>query len=349
MIITADRFLSALDSKEPVPNLIVAWGDEAYYKDAVKNAVEKAVCGDVPESDRSQQVFDGVVDFSALEESINTYPFFSDKNFIIIKDPLILGKEKGNSDKAGERRKDEIKRFAEILSTIPEYTYVLCLCGKLDKRLVFYKTVSKFAAVVECSSIRSYSLKPWLDEQAAKYGARFDYKATALIMEYMSVTETVPLLLLQGEIAKLAIYAGKRKIWTDKDVAQIFSSLPEISGFALGNAIREHRLSKVLELLSVEEKNDRNNFIAVLARISYEIRRLCRIKELTATGASKDMITAKLKMHPYAVQLYIQSCQKFSLRRLEKCLTDLNQMNMEMRLGGRQWPLLEENLVMLLQ
>ncbi|MCH3913711.1 MAG: DNA polymerase III subunit delta [Acidaminococcaceae bacterium] len=349
MIIIADKFLSLLENNEKVPNVIVAWGEENYYKDAIKNAVEKAVCGDVPESDRSQQVFDGGVDFSALEEAINTYPFFSDKNFIIIREPQILNKEKGNQDKSGENKKNDIKKFADILSTVPEYTYVLCLCGKLDKRLVFYKTVSKFAAIVECSSIRSYSLKPWLDAQAAKYGARFDYKATALIMEYMSVTETVPLLLLQGEIAKLAIYAGKRKIWTDKDVAQIFSSLPEISGFALGNAIREHKLSKVLELLGVEQKNDRNNFIAVLARVSYEIRRLCKIKELTTTGTSKDIITAKLRMHPYAVQLYMQSCQKFSLRRLEKCLTDLNQMNMEMRLGGRQWPLLEEKLVMLLQ
>ena len=349
MIITADKFLDLLEKKQPTPNLIVAWGEETYYKDAIKNAVEQAVCGDVPESDRSQQLFDGAVDFSALEEAVNTYPFFSDKNFIIIKDPQILGKEKGNQDKVSDSKKNDIKKFTDILAALPEYTYVLCLCGKLDKRLVFYKTVSKFAAVVECSSIKSYSLKPWLDEQAAKYGAKFDYKATALIMEYMSVTETVPLLLLQGEIAKLAIYAGKRKIWTDEDVAQIFSSLPEISGFALGNSIREHKLNKVLELLSVEQKNDRNNFIAVLARVSYEVKRLCKIKELMTTGASKDMITAKLRMHPYAVQLYMQSCQQFGLRRLEQCLTELNQMNMEMRQGGRQWPLLEESLVMLLQ
>ena len=349
MITTAEKFLNALAKDGELPNLIVAWGDEPYYKDAIKDAVEKNVCGDVPESERSQQVFDGVVDFSGLQEAINTYPFFSGKNLIIIKEPQILGKEKNSSEKAAENKKNDIKKFADILADIPEYTSVLCLCGKLDKRLVFYKTVSKFAAVVECSSIKSYSLKPWLDEQAAKYGAKFDYRATALIMEYMSVTETVPLLLLQGEIAKLAIYAGKRKIWTDQDVAQIFSSLPEISGFALGNAIREHKLSKVLELLSVEQKNDRNNFIAVLARVSYEIKRLCKIKELAASGASKDAITAKLRMHPYAVQLYVQSCQHFSLNKLEKCMTDLNQINMEMRQGGRQWPLLEEKLVMLLQ
>lgn len=349
MITNAEKFLSSLVKDGTLPNLIIAWGDEAYYKDSIKDTVEHLVCGEVPESERSQQVFDGGMDFSALQEAINTYPFFSGKNLIIIKEPQLLNKEKSNTEKKGEAKKDEIKKFTDILTDIPEYTYVLCLCGKLDKRLVFYKTVSKLGAVVECSSIKSYSLKPWLDEQAAKYGAKFDYKATALIMEYMSVTETVPLLLLQGEIAKLAIYAGKRKIWTDEDVSQIFSSLPEVSGFALGNAIREHRLSQVLELLAVEQKNDRNNFIAVLSRVSYEIKRLCKIKELVVAGASKDKITAKLKMHPYAVQLYMQACQQFSLRKLEKCLTDLNQINMEMRQGGRQWPLLEEKIVMLLE
>ena len=53
--------------------------------------------------------------------------------------------------------------------------------------------------MVECKSLKSYQLKPWLDEQAALRGCRFDYEASQTIMEYLSVTDNAPLLLLEQE------------------------------------------------------------------------------------------------------------------------------------------------------
>lgn len=346
MITTAEKFLKDMQQL-PVPNLIIAWGDEAYYKDSIRAWVEAKVFANVPETDRSVQILSQSFDLSQLSESINTYPFFSGSNFIIIKEPKVLEKEKG--DKVSEKRKAELKDFTDILKDIPEYSYVLCLCDKVDKRQVFYKTLSQIGAMVECSSLKYYSLKPWLDEQAAKYGARFEYQATALIMEYMSVTETVPLLLLEGEIAKLSIYAGKRKIWSAADVEEIFSQLPEVSGFALGSAISARKLGKALELLDIEKKKGSANFIPVLARVSYEVRRLCKVKEMMEKGYCKDRIVAELRMHPYAAQLTMEACKLFTLKALEDSLVALSDINVQMRSGGRQWPRLEEVLVILLQ
>jgi len=347
MVINADKFIGSLSSTENVPNLTIAWGDEAYYKDNIMSVLTDKVFSGVPEQDRSVVTFEQEVNFSALREGINTYPFFSGKNLVIIKDPELLDKEKKSDEGISEKRKKELQEFTEILADIPEYTHVICLCGKIDKRLVFYKTVSKIAAIVECTSIKSYSLKPWLDEQAASFGCRFEYQAAALIMEYMSVAENVPLLLLRGEIEKLAIYAGERKIWTVQDVETIFSQLPEVSGFALGNAISERNISKVLELLAVERKKGSGNFIPVLFRVSFEIRRLCKVRELIDAGERKDMIAAILKMHPYVVQLMIGTCQHFPLQALKDCLVQLAQINMDMRKGGRQWECLEETLLKL--
>ena len=348
MITTAEKFLKTLRQEDKAPNLIVAWGDEAYYKDTIKDLLAEKIFAGVKEEERTPQVFSQALDLAQLQESINTYPFFSGFNFIIISDPKLLEQEKKESEKVSDKKRDDLKTFTDILADIPEYTYVLCSCLKLDKRKVFYKTLSQVGAIVECSSLKYYSLKPWLDEQAAKYGARFDYKATSLIMEYMSVTETVPLLLLEGEIAKLSIYAGERKIWKAEDVDAIFSQLPEVSGFALGSAIATRQLGKALELLEVEQKKGSVNFIPVLARVSYEIRRLCRVKELMDKGYSKDKIVAGLRMHPYAAQLTMDACRRFSLKALEECLVELSDINVKLRAGGRQWPRLEEVLVTLL-
>jgi DNA polymerase-3 subunit delta len=348
MITTAEKFLKTLKLEEKLPNLIVAWGDESYYKDTIKELLENKIYADVKKEERAPQVFSQAIDLAQLRESINTYPFFSGSNFIVITDPKLLEQEKKESEKASEKHKDDLKAFTEILADIPEYSYVLCLCSKLDKRKVFYKTLSQIGAIVECDSLKYYSLKPWLDGEAAKYGARFDYKATSLIMEYMQVTDKVPLLLLEGEIAKLSIYAGKRKIWKAEDVDAIFSQLPEVSGFALGSAIASRRLDKALELLAVEQKKGSANFIPVLARVSFEIRRLCRVKELMNKNYSKDKIVASLRMHPYAAQLTMEACRHFTLKALETCLVELSNINIKLRLGGRQWPRLEEVLVGLL-
>ena len=44
------------------------------------------------------------------------------------------------------------------------------------------------------------------------------------------------------EIEKLSVYAGERKIWTKDDIEQTFAALPEVSRFALLNAIAEKKL-----------------------------------------------------------------------------------------------------------
>ena len=58
-------------------------------------------------------------------------------------------------------------------------------------------------------------------------------------MEYLSAADTAPLLLLEQEIEKLYVYGGKRRIWTKADVEAVFSSLPEVSRFALLTAIAQ--------------------------------------------------------------------------------------------------------------
>lgn len=348
MLTTAEAFLTNLQKNIELPAVTIAWGEEAYYKDSILSALVARVFPGIPETERSLFTFDQDVNMAALQEAINTYPFFSGRNFVLLKEPKVLAKDKTGRESVGEKKKEDSKELAAILSDVPAYTNVLIMCGKLDKRSFFYKNASKFATLVECSSLKSYSLKPWLDAQAAQYGAKFSYQATALIMEYMSVTDTVPLLLLQGEIAKLALYAGKRKTWTPEDVDSIFSQLPEISGFALGNAISNHKLAKAMELLAVERKKGTGNFIPVLARVSFELRRLCNIKELMLSGAEKEQIAAQLHMHPYAVQLMQGACRNFTFNALKEALINLAQLNMELRKGGRQWPRLEEIIVQLL-
>ena len=230
---------------------------------------------------------------------------------------------------------------------MPEHCQVLLLGEKIDKRGKFYKSLLKTAAMVECKSLKSYQLKPWLDEQAALRGCRFDYEASQTIMEYLSVTDNAPLLLLEQEIEKLSVYAGERNIWTKDDIEQTFAALPEVSRFALLNAIAEKKLGQTLELLGEERKHG-NTVLALCGLISFQLRRLGRVKELLEGRASQAEIASELKAAPFAVKKMAEQSRRFGLGELERALLELSQLNIEIRYGGRQFEKLEEILIRLL-
>lgn len=354
--VSAETFLNTLQRDKGCPHLVVAYGDEPFFKKSLTKAFrEKAF----PQgTDCNEWNFKGEFDLSALQEAINEVPFFGGQNWVLIEDPKILeakAKEKKpqpEHKKAGSRKKSRtltpMELFVQILSDVPEYTYVLCLCEKLDKRQSFYKTASKKAVVADCSSLKPYpsQLQPWLRSQADRLGARLDNEAMNLILEYVSASEKAPLLFLQQELQKLALYAGKRKIWTAEDVKQMFSQLPEISGFALGNAVGEGRLDKVLQLLAEEKKNTGDSgFYPLLVRMCSTFRRMLQIKELQASGARQDYIVSVTKYHPYAVKMAMGYNEHYSHKALVDAYIGLGKTALESRQGGRTWPRLEEVLV----
>ena len=344
MEISSEKLLETLDKHLEIPRVVIIWGEEGYYKEKITKAVVQTTFAAVAERDKEIVVFDKELPLKELETAINSYPFFSGKNMVLIKDPKILKQDK---QQESETRKEQQMQLAELLSNLPDFCQIVCTVPKLDKRSKFYKTLLPIAAIVESKTIKSYNLRPWLDEQAALYGCMWEYGAAELVVEYMAAADNVPLLLLANEIEKLAIYAGTRKKWTRQDVEAIFSELPEVSIFALTNAIAEKKTEETLTLLALEEKRG-TNVLKVSGIVSSQIRKLWQVKELMEAGYDKTGIANELKLHPFIAQKTMMQSKFFTTASLQKCLTALAQLNMDLRKGGRRFEQLEEILVMLL-
>lgn len=348
---TADVFLENLRKNPACPHVVIAWGEEEYFKKAVGKAFrEKAFAsGEEP----TEWFFQRDFELEALREAINSVPFFGGQNWVVLEEPRILAdKEKMGSRKVGGKGKKKgptsVEGLIQLLTDVPDYAFVYCICGKLDKRQIFYKTLSKKAPMVECSPLRSYQLQPWLRNQAAAYGARFTPGAMERIQEYAAAADPVPLLFLEQEIRKIALYAGARKLWQAEDVDQMFSQLPEISGFALGNAVEERNLDKALVLLQEERKKNGEGLTILILRLYASLRRLLQVKELLGKGAGPETMAATLKLHPFAVKMALQHSRHFSAEALETGMIDLARLAAESRQGGRNWARLEEVLLALL-
>ena len=120
--------------------------------------------------------------------------------------------------------------------------------------------------------------------------------------------------------------------------------MPEVSRFALLNAIAEKKLGQTLELLGEERKHG-NTVLALCGLVSFQLRRLGRVKELLEGRASQAEIASELKAAPFAVK---KMAEQSRLGELERARLELSQLNIEIRYGGRQFEKLEEILIRLL-
>ena len=345
MEINEEELLYKLQHKQELAhfgNLLVVFGEEDYYRQQIVAAVPEYIFQDVEAADREISVFDKDLDVRELRNIINTYPFFCGRSLVIIKDEKLLG-----SKQESDSKKAQLDKLADILSDIPEYCTVLVSVAKPDKRTKFFKVLKKQGLLCECASIKLNNLAPWLDVQAKKYGAHWEYDAIGRIIEYLQPVDKVPLQLLQQEIAKLDVYAGERKTWTKEDVENIFASLPEASNFALINAVAKKNLSEALNILAGERKNG-TNILPVCALIMFKLRQMLQFMELAQKGYDYKGILAELKLNPYVAKNLQQEVRRFNAGELSQALLALAQLNVDLRQGGRDYTRLEEILICLL-
>ena len=109
MEITAEKIMQQLSAGTQVAGVIAVFGEEGYYKDKIAAALPRAVFGDAALEDREITVFERDTDIKEVSAAVNTYPFFSGRSLVIIKDEKLWGGKDG-----GEKRKQQQEELAAI-------------------------------------------------------------------------------------------------------------------------------------------------------------------------------------------------------------------------------------------
>lgn len=340
MEFTPEKLLAAMERQSDLPNVIAVVGEETYYHHKILSEVKKYVFGDTPEADREFSQFDKDTELQQVEAAVNTYPFFCGRSLVIVRDEKFLG----DMQSGDEKRKN---RFLKLLSDVPEHCFLVLSAQKIDKRGKAYKLLKDSAAYCASEPLKIKFLAQWLEEKASVYKRSFDYEAIRLIEEYLLTLENIPMLLLEKEVEKLYVYAGERKVWTKNDVETVFAELPEVSRFALTNALSKKELTRTLTILRHELKQGAA-LIKLCGMLNATIRRMIMVKELFAEGKTQQQIASELQMAPYAVKVTLEQGRKYSVGALTKALLGISELNSDLRRGGRQADKLEEILIKLM-
>lgn len=337
-----------------VPHAMLLAGEEDYYIKKAERLVLGALFSDEADAEGSVQRFDRDPSLSELIGCIETVPFFSDRNVILIRGTELFREKKSaapeetdTKPKRGKTRAEkELEQLVSLLSAMPETSYVIFESGaKPDKRKRLYKALAKSGAVLDAEPERPWTIDTWLRGKLAEMGRSFDREASAYFMSAVSMMQTISLSFLDRELDKLTLYTDAKR-FTGEDLTRVFAGVPEVSGFALYDAVSARDVKRALVLLE-REIRDGTYLPLILAGLVRHVRQLWTAKRLMAKGVRGKALGQPLELNPFIAEKLGRAAAAFDEETLRAVFLDLADADYLLKTGQGGPELLEHAVIRL--
>jgi DNA polymerase-3 subunit delta len=236
---------------------------------------------------------DALAAIAKLREALNTLPFFGPGKVVWLRDCNFLGEERAASAQAVTETLNEVAD--ELKNFKWQNVRLLISAGKVDKRKTFFKTLDKIGSVESFAAL-SADDKDWVER--AEVAARTAIRERKKEISEEALSELVSRVgpnarLLEGEIEKLSIFAGDRKKIEFGDVATICSRNKTARAFALGDALGDRDLPRLLKRLDEElwetKFDSQKSEIGLLYGLISKVRVMLLLKEMLREGWVKPV------------------------------------------------------------
>lgn len=229
-----------------------------------------------------------------LREGLQTLPFFGSGKVIWLQNCNFLGEERAATAQA------VTNSLAELASELKGFSWdnvrLLISAGKVDKRKSFYKALDKLGTV-ETLAGWSADDRDW-PARAEAWGLnalRERQKTIAADALSELISRVGPnRRQLDSEIEKLTIFVGERAEIRLEDVEAICIRNKTAQAFALGDALGERHLPRLLQRLDEElwevKLDPRKSEIGLLYGLIAKVRALLLLKEMLREGWIKEGI-----------------------------------------------------------
>ena len=302
-----------------------------------------------------------------LREALQTLPFFGGGKVVWLRDCNFLGEDRTASSAA------VTETLAELAEELKNFSFqnvrLLISAGKVDKRKVFYKTLDKIGTT-EVFTSWSQDDKDWADraQMAAREAVRKREKEiSGAALGELVIRAGLNARQLENEIEKLCVFTGDRKKIELTDVTTICAHSKTAKAFALGDALGDRDLPRLLKRLDEElweTKFDKEKSeIGLLYGLISKVRAMLLLKEMLREGWVKetfdynqfksqlervpaDQMPAEKKFNPLALSPYVlykalPQVKKYSSAELVRAMDVLLRCNQRLVSSG-----LDEALVL---
>ena len=302
-----------------------------------------------------------------LREALQTLPFFGTAKVVWLKDCNFLGEERAAASQAVT---DTLADLAEELKAFPwDNVRLLISAGKVDKRKIFYKSLDKIGTV-EILDGWSANDRDWTD-QAEAWG-RKALRAQQKEIADDALAELIARVgpnarQLDNEIEKLSLYAADSAEIQLEDVVAICTRNKTARAFALGDALGDRDLPRLLRCLDEElwevQLDSQKSEIGLLYGLISKVRAMILLKEMVREGWIKpesdyNRFKAQLErvpadqlpedrrfnprsINPYVLYKALQQVKRYTQEELVRAMDLLLQCNQRLVSSG-----LDEALVL---
>ena len=337
------EFMASLQKSE-LKHVYLLAGEEHYYIEKAREKLFAQLFASPQEQAGALQKLTGVLDTDDLVGLIETTPFFASKNVLLLQDTSLFkeNKEKGDSKKPGKDKKME--RLLATLADMPEFSYVIFVQnGKADKRRKLYKAIEKCGAVLEADAVRAWNINDWLQGKLQSMNKDMDREAMAYFSGVVSTMQTISLEFLDKEFDKLALFTKERQITKDL-LTKVFAGLPEVSVFAMLDAISERKAKKAMQLLR-RQLNDGTYFTVILALLTRHVRQLWQAQTLQKQGIRGKALAKPLELNPFIAEKLGRAAMQFPEAVLKRNMLELIDADYFLKTGQAGEEVLEHAVI----
>lgn len=324
------EFMGALDGE--IKNVYLLYGTEPFFIDKAREKILERL-----NVDRTTELmifdFDDKPALGNVISAIDSLPFFSSKNVVIVKNAPFFSADK------------KLERLENILRDMQPTNYVIFTAKAADKRRKLYKIISQVGAILEAEPLRPWEVDTWLKEKLSSLGKTMNGDAWQYFNERLGVLPEISLWYLENELNKVALNVAGKEI-TAEDLRRNMLAPPEVSNFALTDAIDECKPQKAIYLLKQQARVPAKIPLVVTLLVNH-VRRLLRAKYFMAQGVIGRKLGEPLEMNPYIAQKLGNTAKSYSEQILEESFIELAAADFKLKTGRAGIETLERILIKL--
>lgn len=223
---------------------------------------------------------------------------------------------------------DDHQSFSSIINQISEGTVLVLVEEGIENDNPLFKALAGRAVVRSFPMLRDSRLRHWIDEQVSNDGGSISQRAIELLVRLVGNN----LWIMSGEISKLILYTGGRRI-EEVDVRSVVGYVQQANVFTMIDAIIEYNGRKAMQSLSeLVQTGATSSYL--LAMLSRQVRLIIRARELTRQKKTRAEIQRALGLvSEYALRIALEQARKYTLKRLKHIHQKLLEADLAIKTG----------------
>lgn len=300
-----------------IKNVYLLSGEETFYIDKAREKILSKL--QVEKSDIVTIDCNNKIPIAEIITTIDSAPFFNPKNVVIVKNAPFF-----SADIKSERLE---KTLENMLNT----NYVIFIAKNVDKRKKLYKIVAKVGETLEAEPLKAWHLDSWLDEKLKSIKKTMNFETRKFFSEKIGILPEISLLYLENEFDKIILNVPGKEI-TLKDLQRNLLEMPEVSNFAIVDAINARKIKSAVEILRTQMRNQ-NNFVVVITVLSRHVKQLLLAKFYIKNKITGKNLAQKLEMHPFIAQKFEKVVPTYPTKLLEEIFIEIADADFNFKIG----------------